>query len=393
MRVLYSHRVQSRDGQGVHIEALVTAFRKAGHEVLVVGPSLYERADFGGESRLLPVIRRSLPKGVIEVAELLYNIPAIIRLQRAYQNFTPHFIYERYNLFYLAGALLKWWHRVPFYLEVNSPLAEERIRYGGLALHRLARAVERWVWRSADRVFVVTDALKGLVVAAGVTADKVTVMPNGVDLDVFAAAPYHAGRSRTVTIGFVGFIREWHGLDSVIRLLAGATDGPLINLVVAGEGPARPALERQAAALGVQQRVRFAGLVRREEIPGLIGEFDIALQPRVVAYASPLKIFEYMACGRAIVAPDQPNIREILTDGETAVLFEPANPDALWNAIKRLAGDPELRERLGRGARRALEAREYTWEGNARRIMAMAAGDGCRASTPERAPSSRAAPL
>jgi glycosyltransferase involved in cell wall biosynthesis len=391
MRVLYSHRVQSRDGQGVHIEELVTAFRNAGHEVLVAGPSLYERADFGGESRLLPVIRGLLPKVITELAEILYNIPATTRLQRAYKNFAPQFIYERYNLFYLAGMLLKWWHRVPFYLEINSPLAEERIRYGGLALPRLARAMERRVWRSADRVFVVTDALKGLVVAAGVTAEKVTVMPNGVDLDAFAGEPYQAGRSRAVTIGFVGFIRDWHGLDAVIDLLAGASDGPTIKLVVAGEGPARPVLEQQAAALGIQERVRFVGLVPRQSIPALIGEFDIALQPRVVAYASPLKIFEYMACGRAIIAPDQPNIREILSDGETAILFEPANHTALWNAIQHLAGDPELRERLGRAARRSLETREYTWQGNAAKILAMAADDCRRAAGAVRAPAKHAA--
>jgi glycosyltransferase involved in cell wall biosynthesis len=101
----------------------------------------------------------------------------------------------------------------------------------------------------------------------------------------------------------------------------------------------------------------------------MIRQFDIALQPRVVPYASPLKIFEYMACGRAIVAPDQPNIREILVDGETALLFDPDDPAALWRAIRRLAGDPDLREALGQSARRALEAADHTWRRNASRII------------------------
>jgi glycosyltransferase involved in cell wall biosynthesis len=366
----------------VHIEELVAAFRRAGHEVLVAGPSLYEHADFGRESRLLPVIRGLLPRPIFEMAELLYNIPAFLRLHRAYRRFAPNLVYERYNLFYLAGLGVKRWRRIPFYLEVNAPLAQERARYGGLALRRLAGAVERWVWRSADRIFVVTDALKGLVVAAGVAADKVTVMPNGVDLDAFAGEPYRAGRSGTVTLGFVGFIRDWHGLDAVISALAGESGGPPIDLVIAGEGPARPALIRQAAALGVDARVRFVGLVPRQAMPALIAGFDIALQPRVVDYASPLKIFEYMACGRAIVAPDQPNIREILTDGETALLFDPADPAALWSAIRRLAADPELRERLGRAARSTLETRDYTWQGNAARITAMATADCFRTAPP-----------
>src|SRR5260221_8809720 len=98
MRILYSHRVQSHDGQSVHIEELVTAFRQAGHEVLVVGPRFYEKADFGGESSLVAAVRRILPAAVAELAEILYNIPAYLRLRRAYKRIVPDFVYERYNL-------------------------------------------------------------------------------------------------------------------------------------------------------------------------------------------------------------------------------------------------------------------------------------------------------
>jgi glycosyltransferase involved in cell wall biosynthesis len=352
----------------------------------MVGPGLYARAQLGGESRLLAVVRRRLPRALLEFAEILYNIPAVLRLKRSYQSFAPDFVYERYNLFYLAGVLLKRCHRLPLYLEVNSPLAEERALYGGLALRRLARMVERWVWRSADRIFVVSEVLKGLIIAAGVSDDRVAVVPNAVDRDAFVGAPYQSKLDGSVTIGFIGFIRDWHGVDAVISGLAATHDGPPINLIVGGEGPARLGLERQAAALGLQGRVQFMGLLHRREIPGLIGKFDIALQPRTVAYASPLKIFEYMASGRAIVAPDQPNIREILTDGVTAILFNPADPDALWDAIRRLASDPELRERLGHAARHALETRDFTWQGNATRIINMAESKRYARQYPENYP-------
>ena len=134
-------------------------------------------------------------------------------------------------------------------------------------------------------------------------------------------------------------MRDWHGLDTVIAAMAAAGDSVPMDLIVVGDGPARSDLERQAAALGLADRVRFTGLQAREQVPALVAGFDIALQPRVVEYASPLKIFEYMAAGRAIVAPDQENIREILRDGETALLFDPARPEAMWQAILRLAGD------------------------------------------------------
>jgi glycosyltransferase involved in cell wall biosynthesis len=116
-------------------------------------------------------------------------------------------------------------------------------------------------------------------------------------------------------------------------------------------------------------------LAPHEDVPRLVAGFDIALQPRAVAYASPLKIFDYMAAGRAIVAPDQPNIREILTDGETAVLFDPARPGAMWAAVLRLASDPALRTRLGAAARSEVAHRRYTWTGNAARLIDWAQQD------------------
>ena len=106
-----------------------------------------------------------------------------------------------------------------------------------------------------------------------------------------------------------------------------------------------------------------------DRVPAHLVAFDIALQPRVVPYASPLKLIEYMALERAIVAPDVPNIREILTNGETALLFDPARSDTFQNCIETLTRDPELRRSLGQRARRHLVERDLTWEGNAARVL------------------------
>ena len=139
--------------------------------------------------------------------------------------------------------------------------------------------------------------------------------------------------------------------------------------MIAGDGPARPGLAAQAERLGIADRVRFEGLVARERIPELLGGFDIALQPKAVDYASPLKLFEYMAAGCAIVAPDQANLREILEDGRDSLLVPPDEPAALWRAIERLAGDAVLRATLGAGARHTIARRDLTWAGNARRVV------------------------
>ena len=379
MKILYSHRIQSHDGQGVHLESMVAALRAQGHTVQVVGPAAYAEAGLGGESRTVALVRRLLPGFAVELAELAYSVPSYFRLARAARGFGPDVIYERYNLFYLAGALLARRLGLPLLLEVNAPLAHERARFGNLKLHRLARWAEAYVWRAADRVLPVTDVLADHVRAVGVPEARIEVVPNGIDLHEFPEpAPEPEAPKPSLVLGFVGFVRDWHGLDGVVRAIAAFQGPPQVTLKVVGEGPARPGLEALAAALGISERVRFTGLAGRDAIPGLVAGFDIALQPAAVAYASPLKVFEYMAAGRAIVAPDQPNLREVLVHEQTALLFDPTVKGAMWAAVERLVTDAPLRQRLGRAARQAVIDRDLTWDGNARRAVSLAKAEIAR---------------
>jgi len=233
----------------VHLEALVAALRAAGHEVRVVGPPSFEQAALGGENGTVSRLRRMLPRAVAELAELAYSIPAYLRLARAARAFRPEAIYERYNLFYLSGAWLARRLRLPFLLEVNAPLAEERGRFGGLALARLARWSEAFVWRRADWVLPVSEVLAGHVAAAGVEPGRIRVIPNGIDLAEFPD-PAPAPGGDPLVLGFVGFVRDWHGLDAVVRGIAAWRGPPRLSLVVVGEGPARPGLEALARELG-----------------------------------------------------------------------------------------------------------------------------------------------
>lgn len=382
MRILYCHRIQSRDGQSVHLDELVAALRRSGHEVLVVGPRLYAEAEFGGESGLVQFVRARLPTFAGELAEIAYNLPAYVRLLRAARAFRPEIIYERYNLFFVAGALLARGRRLPYYVEVNSPLADERSRTTtGLALVRLARLMERFVWRSATRVVAVTSVLAETLASQGAPRERLQVVPNGIDLAAFAAIPPRPEAPPRIVLGFIGFMRPWHGLADLLEALARHGD-PRIDLLIVGEGETLGALKQQAAQLGLGARVRFTGLAAREAIPDLLAQMDIAMQPRAVAYASPLKLFEYMAAGRAIVAPDQPNIREILEHERTALLFAPGDTAAMWRAIARLVADDALRRRLAEAARDEIARRDYTWDGNARRLIEWAGEDMAGSASP-----------
>ena len=377
MKILYHHRLGSKDGQMVHVEEIVRAFTDLGHQVVIVGPPATERANFGEDVGFIATLKKIVPARLYEWLELAYGFVAFWRLWWVYRWERPDVLYERYNLFLLAGVWLRRLTGMPMLLEINGPLAYERSRFGGLVNQRLANWIEGVTWRSADTVLPVTNVLADFVRRAGVDPKRIVVIQNGVSPELLAGPAdkssirWRFGIEDRLVLGFTGFMRDWHGLDSVIDLVAESDPSRKLHLLLVGDGPALPELRRQATARNVSDRVTFAGLVARDEIADYVAAFDIAMQPQVVAYASPLKLFEYMALGRAIVAPSMPNICEVLTNGEDALLFDPADGSAFRAAVERLCADPALRERLGCAARAAIDRQGLTWANNARRIVAL----------------------
>lgn len=375
MRILYHHRTRSKDGQYVHIEEMINALRSLGHEVIIVAPPSAETESFGSDAGAVAVLKRTMPKWCYELLELAYSLVAYRRLAAAVRQHQPDVLYERYNLFLPAGIWLARKYKLPMLLEINAPILEERTKYDGLSLTRLARWSQSYAWRKADLVLPVTQVLGDMVQAYGVPPERIVVIPNGINGDRFdgntdvAAAKRALNLEGQLVLGFTGFVREWHGLDKVIDLIAGDPPDALRTLLVVGDGPARAALEQQAARLGIAARVHFTGIVERDDVAKYVAAFDIALQPAVVAYASPLKLFEYLALGKAIVAPGQPNIREILSHEKNALLFDPAHPEQLAGAIQRLCVDPALRLQVAAGARTAIVEQQLTWKANAQRVV------------------------
>ncbi len=374
MKILYHHRIRSKDGQYVHVEEMIEALKSLGHEIVLVAPAAIDKEQFGADAGGVLWMKRHLPKWVYELLELSYAVLAYLQLRRALHRHQPDCLYERYNLFLPAGVWLKRRYGLPMLLEVNSPLFQERAHYDGISLARLARWTERYTWRGADYVLPVTRVLGDMIAAEGVSKSCIRVIPNGINLERFGNAPETQAAKRALglqgnlVLGFTGFVRDWHGLDGVIDLIARDDVHSARYLLVVGDGPARIGLEERARHLGIADRVIFTGIVGRNEVARYVAAFDIALQPAVVAYASPLKLFEYLMLGRAIVAPAQQNIMEILSDGKNAVLFDPKQPAAMADAIERVSLDAELRQRIAAGARATISEQGLTWRHNAERV-------------------------
>jgi len=380
MRILYHHRTRSKDGQFVHIEEMINALRKQGHEVVIVAPPSAETESFGSDAGAVALLKRWLPKWFYELMELGYSLVAYRRLAKAVKEHRPDCIYERYNLFLPAGIWLARKTKLPLLLEVNAPILEERSRYDGLSLTRLARWSQAYAWKNADVVLPVTRVLGDIVASYGVPQERIVVIPNGINGERFGSAPDVEAAKRALglegklVLGFTGFVRDWHGLDKVVDLIANDPPASRRHLLVVGDGPARANLEKQARDLGIADRVTFTGIVGRDDVARYVAAFDIALQPAVVAYASPLKLFEYLALGKAIVGPAQPNIEEILTQDQNAVLFDPGSTASLAAAVDRLCVDHALREKVAAGARATIVEQKLTWHENALRVVGLFQG-------------------
>jgi glycosyltransferase involved in cell wall biosynthesis len=200
-------------------------------------------------------------------------------------------------------------------------------------------------------------------------------MPNGVNPGLFTVRD-DIRDGRAPTLGFVGGLRPWHGVEILPALLArlGRRDAK-VSMIIAGDGPLRSRLETEFRKRGLRRRVTFTGALPHEQVPEILRQFDVALAPYPRHdhdfYFSPLKLFEYMACGVPVVAARQGQVAEVLRHGETGLLYAPGNLAALATGCERLLGDAALRARLGKAAAKLVH-RKFTWDHNAARVLALA---------------------
>jgi glycosyltransferase involved in cell wall biosynthesis len=378
VRILYHHRTLGDGAEGIHIAQMVKAFRELGHDVRVVS-LIGEATNMAspGQKRWSHVAKL-MPRPVYELSELAYNVHGALALERAARTFDPDVIYDRYVNQSCAALLVARRRGIPVLLEVNSPYSYQKQTFDEKLIFRgLSRWNERMVCRSVDRVIVVSTPLKEFLAGIGVPADQIVVMPNGADPMVF-----HPGISghdvRTslglegqVIVGFTGILRPWHGLDLLLdsfeRVAAGRSD---VHLMILGDGPVRSDLEASIAARGLARKVTITGRVPHGRVREYVAAMDIAVSPHSTFYASPMKVLEYMAMAKAIVAPDTANHRDILTAGRTALLFEKERVESLASALQTLVDDAWLRQALGAAARRVIET-ERTWAHNAREVIAI----------------------
>jgi glycosyltransferase involved in cell wall biosynthesis len=370
MRILYHHRTLADGAEGVHIASMIDAFRSLGHEVRLIGaiPGMARSAKPGTLSR----IRGLLPSFVVELVAVAANVRDRLAVTRAIRDFRPDVVYKRHGRFDVAAVTAAERSGIPVVLEVNCLFSQPPyVEFEPLWLHGLATRMERRALKTATVAMAVSSPLARAATSLGGRA--VLTVPNGVDLTLFEPRNADPTRIRAryrleqaFIAGWVGVLRDWHGLELLIEALRTL---PQAHLLVVGDGPGRATLETAAGAAGIGSRLTVTGRIPHDEMPNYIAAMDVAVVAgERTGVACPMKLLEYMAMERAVVAPRLDNIEDVVADGHNGLLFRTGDAGDLAARLSALAADPARRAALGRAARVSIEEGR-TWTQIARQVL------------------------
>jgi glycosyltransferase involved in cell wall biosynthesis len=386
MRILYFNYewdLGESSGASTHITQLTDGLRALGHTVTVCDRHRAPDDGPGGvgdprRPRWTPALRRQLSPYLHESAALIRSVRGIRTETSLIRREQPDVVLTRCSLHQFSSLLAAHRCGVPIVFEVNAPVGFEYRRYNREyhLLPRFAEWSEARTFSSADGVFVVSSALKAHLVERGVPAASIRVIPNGADTTRFRPDAANAvlrarlGPDRTI-LGFVGSFGSFHGIEMLRHAITTVVPKrPDVAFLLVGKGRLSGELEAYCRTRGFADRVLFAGFVPHAEVPGAVAAMDIVLAPyapQELFYFSPIKLFEYMAAGRAVLAADLGQIAEVIEDGRNGMLYDPGNARAFEEKLLQLVDDHALRTRLGVNARRTIE-QQYTWRMNAERV-------------------------
>jgi len=379
-------------GLGRHVHALATSLVRQGHDVVVVSRD-HPDAPADAVVEGVRIVRVSEDPPLVPFEDLLAWVMAFNHsLTRAalsvLDGFQPDVVHAHDWLVAHAAKTLKDTTGVPLVATVHATEAGRHQGWLPGAVNRAIHSVEWWLTYEARRVVTCSsymrDEVKRLFV---LPADKVDVIPNGIDL-----AHWHASPSRVVSLRetltpdgaplllYAGRLEYEKGVQTVLQALPRLRRRHRgVRLVIAGVGTHEDELRAMAASLRVGRAVDFMGFLSPEDLAVLAAAADCALVPSLYEPFGMVAL-ECAAAGTPLVVADTGGLREFVAPGVTGLRFPPGEPAALADAVTRLLGDQVLSQRLVREARELL-ARDYTWDA----IAARTAGTYERAVREERA--------
>jgi glycosyltransferase involved in cell wall biosynthesis len=380
-RVLYHHRTQGKAVEGVHIRGIADALKAEGVAVDVI--SLPGADPYSSPKAMSPTQQArpwmkwvtKLPEPFFELAELGYNLVAGWRIRKYLDAHRDvELIYERYSLFMFITVLIARARGIPIILEINDSAMVYRVR--PLFFLRLAKWIEGWVVRRATGLVFVSGVFRDRLLKAHGTMAPAIVTPNAANIDKFSFTQAQRDEARAhwkleghVVCGYLGAFVPWHAIDQfVYRIADRLKAAPHLRLLLVGDGATFDEVRRRVAEAGLSDQVVMTGRVAHDQVPGLLAAMDMAVLPSAGDYTSPVKLFEFMACGIAPIAPDFEPIQEVVKAGQTGWMFKAGDLEQAVQMVLEHSQDVATLKQVGAAARQYV-AENRQWRHNILQLL------------------------
>lgn len=372
--------VDGQKGASSHIRGFVNALKQQGCELFIVTPCPVKEGTIDVPIIVIP--KPQFIEGLANAADnrtfralrhIFYNSAIESQLKEIIPKEKPDFIYERYSPFSAAEGIFARQNNIPHILEVNAPLAEQGKRYRKQALQQASELLEQEAFKQTNLLITLTRELKTWLIENGAPPEKVKVRPSGVDEKMFAieGASYKERFANKIVLGFVGSLKQWHDIELLATIFRRLASDPKYHLLVVGDGPMLNTIQNLSKEL--PGRVTITGAIEQEEVPKYIRSMDIALAPYPdmdVFYFSPLKVYEYMAMGKAVIATSIGQLNTLIQHNVNGCLVPVQDVNAWIHEIQTLAACDPLRKRLGETAAKNIHE-NHTWTKRAQQFISI----------------------
>ena len=392
MKILYysphpTHDIVSEVGYATHQREVINALSKLGHTVLpvIMGGTEQGQLSAAGipapKNSLKAIIKKFIPRFIwtsLKDFQLMqHDQLAAQKLEEAIIAFQPDLIYERSEYLQDKGVAVIKKHKIKYFLEINAPFAEEMRGFEGYSIwHRLAHKKEQNKNDNADQIFVVSTALKTFIENKyQVPASKVFVQPNCINFDNVIVDENRISEIKIKyqlegkkVVGFVGSIFPHHGVDILIDAFSSvAKDFPNALLLIVGDGSILDALKARVLSNGIESKVCFAGKHNHKAVFNFIATMDICVMAKSNWYGSPIKIFEYGAMHKPIIAPNTGPVKDVMQNEVNGLVVE-MNKEKIAEAIVNLLKNETLGKSISDNFYTDIK-QHFTWEMAALNIL------------------------
>lgn len=361
-------RVSTKDssvlaGPRAHVLGVIGAFKTSGWHVsqFIVGDN--SRKSFQDENAESRLRDSKLVRAGADIVRVTFGVLNGLRASRKYKGMD--LVYERFAVFQMLGYFFAR-KSTPWILETNGIIhLEAKNDRKSIYFSGVAKFLEKKAYKSCTYLVSVSANLKEEIARTmGIDPLKILLVPNGVDIEKFkgTAQPDRANP----TVGFVGNVIAWQGLDVLLKAVAAARlRGVNYKVRIVGEGPERKNLETLAAELGLNEVVEFTGSVPWSAVPSEIEKFSLCYSGQVPLqmgkmYHSPLKIYEYMAMSRPVVASDFDDARSTVGESESGYLFSPGSVEDLTGILLKAFAECDSWPEMGQRARTHI-VNHHSW--------------------------------